>query len=148
MQLTKLASDAFISTDYGKDSSKPIVIVAGFMDGSARIVMKYAEIYDRIGFTVVILISTSLHLAFLPIWLVHRGAAMKLKTLIQGRPLNVECRDTMLHALDYHLGGLTISALFLDLCRSVPDLAISGSDSIFPRVDIAATTNLSAVGAW
>ena len=130
MQFIKIAPNTFISSDYEKEINKPIAVVCGFMDGSAKNVMKYAEIYDRLGFVVLVLLSKSSDIAIFPIWFVHRTAARRVKNVFS--PTRTVVGHLMsnggirsLHALDYHLGGITLSGMVLDSCPTVPSKVVN-----------------------
>lgn len=87
----QISNSSFISNNFSNPG--PIVVVSGWMDGSASLVIKYANIYRAMNYKVLILLSKSSQWLFYPDYFIH------LKTFIKIRNLIVPEQDFILHLM-------------------------------------------------
>ena len=80
---SKVASLAYTSADF--DSDKPLMVVCGFADGKIQFTQKYADLYQDMGFRVLILQSTFFDFLVKPKSWVHWSSYQATKDKIGSR---------------------------------------------------------------
>ncbi|KAJ3304247.1 hypothetical protein HDV03_002984 [Kappamyces sp. JEL0829] len=123
-------------------TSKTLVVVCGWMNGSRKTVLKYSQLYKELGLETLVLLSSTSHFLLYPLRWIHTKEAVELRAMLETQQITQIVVHIMSNggatswlALEskFPKGYLPVKAMVFDSAPSlfVPERNTRPSPSIF-----------------